>query len=205
MGSFTGNNLIDELSRRLRDTNNLGYPRATVLDILNRSQRSINARLSLVHATATLTTTNSPLYSIPAIATDIVRVSAIRHDGRELTKIPWEQLAAQGRGWPRQFGPKPEEFGHIGRDLLFVVPLVAVPVDLTVVYVRQTPDMDDGVVTPLAVPDEHASLVLDLSEAVLLYRGREFRAMQQALSRVAPALGIEDLMQGERRGGRSDA
>lgn len=204
MGTFQGDNLIDELSRRVRDTANLGYPRATVLNILNRCQRSINARLALVHGTATLTTTNTPLYSVPDIATDIVRVSAIRDDGRELTKIPFGQLPAQSRTWVRLFGPRPEAFGHIGRDLLFVIPTPLVPVDLTVVYVTQTANMDDGAVTPLSLPDEHAALLLDLSEAVLLFRGREFRAMQQALARVAPALGLEDMIQEARREGRKD-
>jgi hypothetical protein len=199
MGTFAGNALIDDLSRRLRDTANLGYPRNTVLDILNRSQRSINAHLGLVTSSATLTTSNTSLYSIPAIASDIVRIIEVRDSNRLLHKVPWEHLVYQDAKWLRLFGEQAEVFTTIGRDLLTLTPIPVVATPLTIVYVSQTVNMTDGAAPLMAIPDEHKPILLDLSEAVLLFRGREFKMMQQALQRLVPALSIEDVIRHERQ------
>jgi uncharacterized protein DUF6682 len=201
MGTFAGNTLIDELARRLRDTGNFGYPRATILSVLNVAQRSVNARLGLVMTTATVSTVNTSLFSVPAIATDIVRIVEIRDNDRVLSKVPYEQLAAQDADWFRLTGPQAEVFANIGRDLLAIIPIPVVPSNLTVTYVKQPTDLTDAGAPFWDLPDEHKSLVLDLVEAVLLFRGREFENMQAVLERIAPVLGLETTLQQLRRGG----
>jgi hypothetical protein len=200
MGTFAGNTLIDELSRRLRDTGNFGYARGDILSILNVSQRAVNARLGLVLSSATLTTVNTPLYSVPAIATDIVRVVEVRDSDRILTKVPYEHLVYQDQNWLRLYGAQAEVFANIGRDLLAIIPTPVVPTSLTITYVKQPTDLADAATPLWDLPDEHKSLVLDVVEAVLLFRGREFENMQAVLERIAPALGLETTIQQLRRG-----
>lgn len=200
MGTLAGNTLIDELSRRLRDTGNIGYPRATILSVLNVAQRAVNARLGLVMNTATLTTVNTPLYSVPDIATDIVRVVEVRDNDRTLVKVPYEHLVYQDANWLRLYSAQAEVFSNVGRDLLVVIPTPVVSTALTVVYVKQPTDLADAGAPLWDLPDEHRSLVLDLTEAVLLFRGREFENMQAVLERIAPALGLETTLQQLRRG-----
>lgn len=200
--AFDGQTLVNDLSRRLRDTANLGYSRATVLEMLNRSQRSINAHLGLVTNEATFTPVNTPLISIPTIATDIVRIVEIRDDqNRVLTKVPWTHIVYQSDRWLRAIGaPQPEVFATIGRDLLVVIPVARIPGPLTAHYVRQTPDMADSNASFMVLPDEHKAIIMDLAEAMLCFRGRVIGAMQQALGRLTNALGIEDVFQTARRG-----
>ena len=200
MGTLAGNTLIDELARRLRDTGNFGYPRATILSVLNVAQRSVNARLGLVMASTTVTTVNTPLYSIPAIATDIVRIIEIRDNDRTLVRVPYEHLTYQDPTWLRRYGAQAEVFSSVGRDLLIIIPTPVVSSSLTVTYVKQPADLADAATPAWDLPDEHRSLVVDLTEAVLLFRGREFENMQAVLERIAPALGIETTLQQLRRG-----
>ena len=201
MGTLQGDDLITELSRKVRDTANAGYTRVLVLDVLNRAQRSVNARLGLVHTTATFSTTNSPIYDIPTIATDIVRIIAVRDANRELDRVEWRDLVHQDRRWLRARGPTPYVWTTVGRELLLVVPAPQLATTLTTVYVQQTANMDDGAVTLLAIPDEYKPILLDVGEAILLFKAREFTAMQEAVKRAAVALGIDGLRQRAMRGG----
>lgn len=192
MGTFAGDALVNDLSRRLRDTVNLGYPRVTVLDIINRCQRSLNAHLGLVTATATFATTNSSLYSVSAIAGDVVRIIEINEGGRLLTQIPWWNLVHQDDRWLRRTGPQAEVFSNIGRDLLALVPVPVVSKTMTALYVKQTTNLLDAPAPLMDIPDEHKPLLLDLAESVLLFRGRNFRNMQVSMGRVTAALGVEN-------------
>ena len=71
---------------------------------------------------------------------------------------------------------------------------------LSLRYVKHLTELADAA-TPLCEwPDEHKPLILDLCEAVLLFRGRDFRAMQDAIGRAATKLGLEDTAQIYRRG-----
>lgn len=199
MGSFAGNTLIDTLARRLRDTANIGYTRVFVLDIINRTQRSINARLGLVMSSATFATTNSPLHVVSAIAGDIVRIVDIRDNDRVLTKIPLDHLVFQDSRWFRSDGPQAEVWAPLGRTHIAVIPVARSPRTLTAVYVQQTTNLADAGAPLSAIPDEYKDIWLDLAEAVLLFRSREFTEMKKCLERVLPALGLEDTMQDMRR------
>jgi len=174
MGTLQGDDLITELSRKIRDTTNVGHTRVLVLDVLNRAQRAINARLGLVHTTATFSTTNSPLYDIPTIASDIVRIVAVRDANRELDQVDWRDLVHQDYKWLRRRGPEALLFSTIGREVLVIVPAPQIATTLTAVYVQQTANMDDGAVTVLAIPDAFKPVLLDVSESVLLFKAREF-------------------------------
>lgn len=201
MGTFAGNTLIDEVARRMRDTSNTAYPRATVLNILNRVQDAINVRLGLVHATATFATSNTALYSTSTIASNYAYpVQMFDAEGRELDLVPFDRLTQQDDRWLRLRGQRPEFFSPIGRELLAVGPVPFSASTLTLRYIKHPTALADAGAPLWDLPDEHKPLLLDLVEAVLLLRARDFRAIQESLNRAAPKLGLEDQAQIVRRG-----
>src|SRR6185295_8951480 len=128
--NYTATFLIDTLATRLRDPNNTGYPRAAVLDVLNRAQRSINARLGLVQDDTTFTTSGLSLYPLEDIDTTILRVLSVRDGDRELDGIGWRQLAQQDDVWLRRFSRLTQHWSQIGRELLVITPIPLIPVVL---------------------------------------------------------------------------
>lgn len=205
MGTFAGSTLISELSRRLRDTANNGYPRATILNVINRVQDCVNVRLGLVHNTATFSTGNQALYSTSAIAADYAYpVQMFDANQREVDLITYDRLVQQDDEWMRNFGNRPVVFAPIGRELLALTPIPFVPMTLTLKYVKHPTALADAG-TPLCDwPDEHKPLILDLCEALLLLIPRDFHGIQEAINRVAPKLGLEDAVQIMRRGTPGD-
>lgn len=198
MGTYTGAQFINDVARRLRDTSNTGYPRATVLTFLNACQDLINVRLALTTATTTVTTSNTAIYQLP---TTTPRILTVRDtDSRELANVSWDWLVAQNVDWLRSFGQRAEIWSQVGRDLLILTPIPEVATALTVVYAPYPTQLADDAVA-WTLPDEHKSLLTDLTCGVLLFRAREFNAMQDAINRVAPKLGMEDAAQILRRGG----
>lgn len=201
MGTFAGNALIDEVARRLRDTTNTAYPRATVLNVLNRVQDALNVRLGLVHATATFSTGNQALYLTSAIATNYAYpVQMFDVSGRELDLVPFDRLTQQDDRWLRTEGTRPEFYAPIGRELLAIGPIPRTPMTLTLRYIKHPTALVDAAAPLWDLPDEHKPLLLDLAEAVLLLRARDFRAIQEAVNRAAPKLGLEDAAQITRHG-----
>jgi hypothetical protein len=201
MGTYSGSALINELATRLRDPSNTGYPRATVLNIINRVQDAVNVRLGLVHATASFTTTPGvTLYQAASIASNFAYVRQAFDDNNiELDVIPYKKLVEQDPRWIHRVGP-PQVVSQIGRTIIVVTPTPLRPTSVTIKYVKHPTALADAGSPTWDLPDEHKPLVLDLAEAVLLFRGRQFRAMQEALTRAAPKLGLEDAAQILRHG-----
>lgn len=199
MGSYTGAQFIDDVARRLRDTTNTGYPRAMVLRHLNASQQLINMRLGLLQTTTVLLTEDRALYRL---GTTTPRVLTVRETvgGRELANVAWNRLVAQDADWLRTYAIRAETWSQIGRDMLAITPIPTDETSLTLTHVKYPTDLADGAVA-WELPDEYKSLLTDLTEAVLLFRAREFNALQEAINRVAPLLGLEDAAQIVRRGG----
>lgn len=203
MGTFTGQALINELAERLRDTSNVAYPRASVLRIINLVQDNVNVRLGLVHANATLITDSHAIYSLETLTRCAYPVQVfgqsevtLVNDGvRELDYIPFNSLVRQEPDWLRKFGQRSEIFSTAGRNLLIILPVPIVPETLKVRYVTHPTALADDNVTQWDLPDEFKPLVLDLCEAVLLLRARDFHAIQDRLSRAANFLGLEDVAQ----------
>lgn len=189
-----GTTLVTQLARRIRDTANFAHTRTFLLETLNRCNRALNAALQAETATASIVSVpGRVLYAIPDT---IVRVIGVRDAaGRELQEIDYEQLVENDPEWLHRVGPRPELFSRVGRDLLAIYPAQSGPAEaLTAVYVVLTTDLlDNGADTP-SVPDDNASILLDLAEVVAYLHGRIFTpqsAIQAPLQRVAATLGIE--------------
>jgi len=195
MGVITGATLVGDLSRRLRDTGNTAYSGALVLNILDRVQDSVNMRLGLVHGSVTLATTATVFYDAATMAADFAYVvQAYDQNQRELDVVAFTDLVHNDPHWIRIFAHRPELVSQVGRDLVIVTPITHVTENLTIRYVKHPAALVNDT-TAWDLPDEHSTLVLDLAEAVLLFRGRYFKAMQECLQRAAPKLGLEDAMQ----------
>ncbi len=200
MGNFSGQGLINELAVRLRDPSNVAYPRATVLNVLNYVQYAVNVRLGLVHNTATLTTGNQALYATTSFATDyIYPVQIFDANNEEIDLVPYTTLVHQDRDWLRAQGNRVLIAAPIGRELLALTPIPYQPQTLTIRYVKKPKALADDAGTA-DWPDEYKPLVLDLAEALLLLRGRYWNGIQEAISRAAQKLSLDDAAQLIRRG-----
>jgi hypothetical protein len=200
MPTYNGSGLINELSTRLRDPTNNGYPRATILNVLNRVQDCVNVRFGLVHNTATFTTGNTALYSTAAIASDYARpVQCFDGGNREIDLVPFESLVEQSPTWLRDTASRPSVYAPIGRELLAITPIPTTPMTMTLRYVKHLVALTD---TSQLVewPDEFKPLILDLTEMLLLLIPRDFRALHDILGRLAPKFGFEDRARTLRRG-----
>ena len=197
-----GDDLIDSLARRVRDTTNTAYPRTFLLDILNRVTRCLNAGLRLKLASASFTpTAQRALYQTTEVAADIIRVVAVREGGRDLQEVPSDHLTFQDNEWVRRQGPRPEVWSRIGRDLLVIAPCqVQSPPALTVHYIS-VPTANTDAATPIETPpDEYVPVLLDLSEALALLSSRVHNApsaIRAPLERASNALGIEIKLQAD--------
>lgn len=201
MGTFDGATLINETARRLRDTANTGYSRVLILNVINRVQDAVNVRLGLVHGAALLTTSNTALYSTAAFATNwAYPVQVFDGNSFELDILPLDRLTQQDPQWLRRFGDRPEVCAPIGRELIAITPIPYAPMQISFRYVKHPTALADAGAPLWDLPDEHKPLVLDLVEAVLLTRSRDFRAMQEAINRAAPKLALEDVSQIIRKG-----
>lgn len=195
MATISTSAIIDEMASRLRDTSSFAHPRAVVLDILSRVQRVLNLGLKFQLTSATFAPTAMRcLYQMTEVAADVGKVVAVRDAGRDLAEIMWDELPSNDAEWLRAEGPQPEAFASIGRDLLVITPMQRiVPPSLTVVYATQTAALVDDVANFPVIPDEYVSLLEDITEAILLLRGRIFTpesALPELVKRIQEALGV---------------
>lgn len=204
MGAYTGQALANSLASRLRDPafQSIGYTRAMLIDILNRCQNSINARFGLVFNTLSFNSADRALYSFlhnPVFTRVIRPVEVSESDAsagglprRVLTEVPWNHLVHEHPQWMRLHG-QPEVWARIGRDMIAVVPISPFVTKLAVkVITTASTPLVDNTNTSNYIPDEYVPMLLDLSEACMLFRGREFDNLQSVMARISATLGVED-------------
>lgn len=196
---MNGTALIDALARRVRDTTNFAHARTFLLETINRVRRSVVSATQCNINNTTLTPAEERvIYRVSELpVTDVIRVTGFDDaDGRELLEVQWEHLVNSDSEWLHRVGPKPLMWARLGRDLLAVYPAVKAAdlSALSVFYIQMPVDLADDAVDVTDVPDEYIPLILDLSEVLVLFRGRIFTptsAIGEPLKRIAQALGIE--------------
>lgn len=193
--------LITELSRRLRDPNNERHARTLVRDVLTQCQRVINIYGEHVTASANFTTSiNRTLYETSAIASNVAKIVAIRHEGRELLEVEWRQLVHADPHWLRRVGKAPQQYARIGGNLFAIIP-AGPALTVEVVYVTTPTDLTDGA-GDVVLPDEQLPALLDLGELVLTTRTKNYRGAREVGRRLAMNLQLEDRFN-DAPGGRS--
>lgn len=196
MATTTTAVFIDQLAQRLRDypttagLRHLAHTRVNILDVLNRVHRAVNAGLGLKLKTVDLVmTVGQTLYPVTAIATDIVRIVSVRDDARKLQEVPWNHIVHQDSEWFRRTGESQEVFARIGRDMFVIYPAPRRALTLTFTYVKLCSALIDGA-SMAELPEEYMDLVVDLTEAILLLRGRVLtpNALEAVIQRFMAAM-----------------
>lgn len=173
--------LVNTLLQRVRDPQGAIHSRGTVRTLLSHAQRLINAGLRATIAEATLATEPSRLiYPISALLPNVIHVESVRADDRDLADIDWRLLWHIDGTWFRRTGDRFEGFARIGRDLLVLYPAQTVTASVTVIYTALTATLE-GDATPTDLDDALHSPMLDLTEALLLLRARDYAILPSAL------------------------
>jgi hypothetical protein len=132
------------------------------------------------------------LYEVTEVAADVGRVIGVRDSSRDLYEVSFALLGANNPDWLRTEGPQPEVFSTIGRDLIVITPFQrASPPTLEVLYTRQTAVLVDDAGNFAVIPDDYLPLLMDITEAILLMRGRIFTpesAIPELLARIERGL-----------------
>ena len=180
------------VQRRVRDINATYHANAFVLDILSRTQRLINVGTQLVKASATLTlNANQQLYTINTdVSTSAVDVLKVTYQNQDLDKQTFTELNQIDRRWWRKVGSKPETWAQIGRTLLVVHPAVSQSSSVTVTYSKLTNDLVADA-TALEISEDTDLMVVDLTQAILEIRQRDFDQAIESIGR------FTDRFQGE--------
>lgn len=183
--------LITELSRRLRDPNNERHARTLVRDVLTQCQRVINLYGEYVSTSVNFTmTVNRTLYANTEVASNIAKITAMRHEGRELLEVEWRQLVHADPHWLRQAGKSPQQYARIGGNLFALVPADAALI-VAIIYVTTPADLTDGA-ADVALPDEQIPVLLDMGELVLTARTKNYKGAGEIGRRLALNLQLED-------------
>lgn len=183
-----GNDLITELSRRLRDTSNERHARTTVRDILTQCQRVVNLHKADKVSSASFTpTAGRTLYQVSTVAADVARIDDIRHANRSLQPVAFHALAHCDTRWLRAVGSRYELFSRIGGDLFVLYPAMNPAEAVTVVYVKVPSDVADAA-TAIDLRDDYVPLLLDLAEVVLSARVKLWSALPDLMKRIEKGL-----------------
>jgi hypothetical protein len=176
--------LVDALLQRVRDPSGLAHTRDTARLVLSHVQRIANYALRAVLDSATLPTEPyRQVYPVLSLLPAAARVVGIREGARDLDEIAWPLFHLSVPRWFRATGPRFEAFARIGDDLLVIYPAKTLASSVSVVYARLTTALVNDS-TPTDMPDEYLPLVLDVAEAILLLRQRQYAPAQEIETRV---------------------
>lgn len=174
----TVDDLLTELYRRTRDPSRSATPENLGIQLLSLAQQVVNIGTKSQLQTLPFTLTQSRLlYQISVEIPDCARLEAIRLDTQDLTEVPWRDLWCIDHLWFRKIVPSlGAQRGHwakIGRDLFAVYPGPTVDTDVHLIY---TPILGTlvSLTDPITIRNEFFPLLLDLTEAMFLFRLRMF-------------------------------
>lgn len=166
--------LIDSVLERIRDDIGVGTSRTLTRTTLSSAQRFVNAWLRNVFSTVTLTTyPHQQLYATTAGGLEgLTRIEAVRDGDRNLQRIDdWRELSHISTGWFRDVSDQHEVWSMLGRGVLIVYPAKTTTSSVDVIGSKLTTALSTEMVAT-DIQDDRLQTLLDLTEAVLLLRGR---------------------------------
>ena len=183
------------LLERARDPNGTANTSALIWDLFNRLQMAVNAEIEDVVESAPLNLNSRQcVYGINATIPAAQKVLGVRDEnGRDLYPMQFEQLRGLDRRWFRHFKDSLRWFSLCGYDLLIVGPpldgvhLTGSP---TVLYNKVTPAITADTST-FTLQDENVQPVMELAEAILLAKARDWAGAQQALERAVKTMKLD--------------
>lgn len=181
---------------RSRDPNGTANTSALVWDLFNRLQYAVNAEIEDVVGSAVLALNSRQcVYQINANLPNVQKVLGVRDANHDLYPMDFGALRGLDRYWFRRFRDQLRWFSLCGYDLLIIGP----PLDtlqeatsVTVIYnAVTTPITSDA--SNFEIQDENVQSVMELTEAILLCKARDWAGAQQALQRAVKSLKLEEL------------
>lgn len=178
--------LSAQVAERARDPFFQGTTQRQVIGLLSYSQQVVNGSLSDVTGQASLVLQPRTLiYQVSNYLSDAVKILAVRNDsGRDLEPMTeFAQLTQTNLRWMVATADYPRGWCYAGRDVIVIYPGVNSPQTLTVVYGQVTPALAVPADTTV-VPAEDDDAVMDLTEILLLLKGRDLNAVAPAMARL---------------------
>lgn len=198
----TASDLIDSISRRVRDASNTAHTRAFVRDLLDRSQVIVNAHREYIVSTINLVTQpGKSLYAVGSDITGLQRVTAIDDASGRLDEIrPWRNLWKLSPTWHTDAGPI-LGWAMIGKTTLALYPVPSVPVTLQLRGPAITTKLNADAV-PMDLRNEDADIVRDIVTSLLLFRQRDLDMVTPLVLRTVDKLNLSRVaVQEEQRDG----
>jgi hypothetical protein len=187
-----GDDLITELSRRLRDPNNDRHARTLVLDVLTQCQRVLNYQQENRLTTISFTpAAGRTLYQTSAVAADVAKIVEVSQEGRKLYLVDWHDLPHTDTHWLRRTSNQYEMFARVGGNMFALIPALDRVQAVDVTYVTVPAAVVDGA-TAIDVDDKLVPALLDLGELILLAKNRDFCGLPELEKRIAKELRVND-------------
>lgn len=181
---------------RARDPFGTANSASMIWDLFNRLQWAVNAQIEDVVEAGTLTLlAKQCVYALNSNLANALKVVGVQDNNRDLYPMKFDQLRGYDRYWFRRFRDSLRWFCLCGYDLLIVGPPQETLQSATTVSVRYrkktTAIVSDA--TNFEIQDENVQSVMNLAEAILDAKARDWPAAQAALERAVQQLGLEHL------------
>lgn len=181
---------------RSRDPNGTANVPQLIWNLFNRLQWAVNAEIEDVVGSATLNlNARQCLYGINANLPNAQKILGVRNAKRDLYPVGFDSLRGIDRYWFRRFRDDVRWFALCGYDLLVIGPPPDTLQEATSVDVRYnavtTAITSDS--SSFQLQDENVESVMELTEAILLAKARDWAGAQQAMERAVKSLKLEGL------------
>lgn len=183
--------LITSIARRVRDPNNTAHSQAFVRDILDRVQVIVNDKQeSVLTSTVLVATPGQVLYSVENDLGNIVTVTRVSINGRDLDRQNWRNLHRINPRWLQAKGGTPTAWAPVGRSLIAIYPAPDYEAEITFTGTKITTALtDNNIQLELELEDE--DIVREVVTAILLIRQRDLDMIESIISRVGSKMGLQ--------------
>lgn len=180
--------------KRSRDPLGTANPSIMIWDLFNRLQIAVNGQIEDVVGSVSLSlNARQCVYQINALMPAAQKILGVRDANRDLYPMELDQLRGLDRYWFRRFKDQLRWFALCGYDLLIIGPpqdALSEAKTVTVLYNAVTTTIvNDG--STFSLQDENVESVMELTEAILLAKARDWAGAKQALKRAVTSLGLE--------------
>jgi hypothetical protein len=182
--------IISEVLERVNDSQGAIHSRDFTRETLARAQKAVNAITEYAVESTTFTSEEQRVfYPIASNFPNALKIVGIKQYNRDLASATPEMLAAMSGSWHRAVAEQHAAWATYGRDVLILWPASRGPMTLTVTYVMDTGDIPNESTT-LLVPTHGENIVMDVAEALLLIRQKDFGKAEVLLKKIKQKLEV---------------
>lgn len=166
---------------------------AFVFAQITSAQMFVNLAEHNIVTTANFTpTANVVLYLLSTILPDAITILDVRVTGTGPLDGPcdWHGFAGNSLTWLTDTGTAYVAWSQIGKDILAIVPAMAVPVQVVIRYINQLTTITTGGQS-MQVPDDTVEHVTRLAELICRIKTRQLQGFQDRLQTLAETMQIE--------------